>query len=357
MNRHFPYQRRRVAKAQAGFTIVELLVSLGLSILLVLGMTQLYTESKKSYRQLEATSRLLENGRLAMDVTYRSIRLARYWGCAGINDAKVTVHLGYDAADPTGGDNLRGIHGIDNAGLNGSDEITILQIEDDISTAVADVRTLSEDSGDLTMFDPLRDDTQILVASGSADALRTGASWGDGDDFVSVNDCGKADILEIEGKSTSGGYDRLEIAASNYITTYSYNTTASVHKIKKIRLYLATGDSGEPSLFIQEDGGTGAELVEGVEDMQIYYGQDVSGEGNVARYVTPAVINADCGTTSNECWRNVTSVRISLLMRTPETNLTETNQTYSFDGTSQTSTDGRIRREFLTVDSIRNHRE
>lgn len=97
-------------------------------------------------------------------------------------------------------------------------------------------------------------------------------------------------------------------------------------------------------------------LIPGVENMQILYGEDTSGpppatlspDGSIDRWVTAANV-------SN--WDNVLSVRISLLLRTPDRIADTTNTaTYPMSGTSVSApgTDTRLRRVFTTVVNLRN---
>jgi type IV pilus assembly protein PilW len=110
-------------------------------------------------------------------------------------------------------------------------------------------------------------------------------------------------------------------------------------------------------LYRSVNGGAAEELLEGVEDMQVFYGEDTDSDGVANRYVTADVINAPCASGANpSCWLRATSVRISLLVRTLDTNVTVAPQTYYFSGAAVTASDGRLRRVFTTVVSLRNHR-
>ena len=97
-------------------------------------------------------------------------------------------------------------------------------------------------------------------------------------------------------------------------------------------------------------------LVPGVENMQVLYGEDTSGpppatlspDGSIDRWVTASNV-------SN--WDNVLSVRISLLLRTPDRIADATNTAvYSMSGTNvyAPGNDTRLRRVFTTVVNLRN---
>ena len=51
---------------QRGFTLVELMVALAVSLLLLAGVIQVYLSSKQAYRVQDNVARIQESGRLAM---------------------------------------------------------------------------------------------------------------------------------------------------------------------------------------------------------------------------------------------------------------------------------------------------
>ena len=89
-------------------------------------------------------------------------------------------------------------------------------------------------------------------------------------------------------------------------------------------------------------------LIEGIQDMQIFYGIDSDGDG-AANYYVSAFANMS----------PVVSVRISLLVATLEDHLTTQPMTYTYyiNNVLQniTPTDHRIRRVFNTTIALRNH--
>lgn len=61
-----------------GFTLVELLVAMTLSLLIVLGVTAVLIQSKSSYKYQEALARAQANGSAAIAVLEQELRLAGY---------------------------------------------------------------------------------------------------------------------------------------------------------------------------------------------------------------------------------------------------------------------------------------
>lgn len=90
----------------------------------------------------------------------------------------------------------------------------------------------------------------------------------------------------------------------------------------------------------------GDDLIEGIENMQILYGEDTDANGTANRYL-PA------NTVGNMA--NVVSIRISLLVRTIDDNLAAQTLLYSFNGVNNINPgDRRIRRVFTSTIAVRN---
>lgn len=72
---HYPTTRRN-----SGFTLVELMISIAIGLVLMLGLTTLLVNSSATRTELEKSSRQIENGRYAMQIMSDDIRLAGYYG-------------------------------------------------------------------------------------------------------------------------------------------------------------------------------------------------------------------------------------------------------------------------------------
>lgn len=102
------------------------------------------------------------------------------------------------------------------------------------------------------------------------------------------------------------------------------------------------------SLQCQSGAGVPAQtIVEDVENMQILYGENTDSDtlGVADRYIPANNVGR---------WDRVVSVRISLLLRTPEDNLVDSPQPYIFNGATVTPSDRRQRRVFTTTITLRN---
>lgn len=70
------WPRRR----QRGLSLVEILVGLALGMLISAGFISMFVVSKRSYNSSEATARIQENGRYALDYVVTELRHANFWG-------------------------------------------------------------------------------------------------------------------------------------------------------------------------------------------------------------------------------------------------------------------------------------
>lgn len=68
----------------AGLSLVELMIALVISLVLMLGVVQVFMASQAASRLSEGASRVQENARFALDFLERDIRMAGHMGC--VND-------------------------------------------------------------------------------------------------------------------------------------------------------------------------------------------------------------------------------------------------------------------------------
>ena len=141
-------------------------------------------------------------------------------------------------------------------------------------------------------------------------------------------------------KCTSAGHLDDAIAGVNNTGTYTSDTLTVKWQTNECGAASATdtyeysirnGSSGNPALFRSTDGASAQELVEGIENLQILYGQDTDND-EVPNYYVDSASVTDLA--------QVISVRLTLVARTLETNLAAGG--------------GRITRNFTETITLRN---
>jgi type IV pilus assembly protein PilW len=331
--------------AQRGFTLVELMIALLISLILMGGVVQVFSSSTKTYRAHEGLSRIQENGRFALEFLKRDIRMADFWGCTNrVN--KITNNL-----DPANGGtnwqfdfNNGGLAGTDGGG-NNPDSI-VLRGAFDVGLYVQPPYGPQASSN-------IKVPPNSILAQG---------------DIVMISDCESADIIQITNQITGTNVSLVHNTGSTEIPG-NYNATnpgcpgggnahclskvyegdAQVFQARTIAYSIAAGASGQPALF-RNDGATNLELVDGVVNMQILYGEDNDAPGSVgfgtADYYVPAGSVTDM--------ENVVSVKLSLLLQSYEDNLAHTPMTYTYNGSNTTAADRRLYQVFGSTVAVRN---
>ncbi|MCK4587273.1 MAG: PilW family protein [Gammaproteobacteria bacterium] len=330
---------------QKGLTLIEIMISITISLILLGGVVQILASSKMTYRVQDAAARVQESGRFGIHFLTGELRMAGYMGCGSIVNNPINIvdmnndGIPDEAANFTG----NGLMGYEYSGTLSVPLTDTLNLTAANIIADTDVVTIKRGSstgvrlqGQLTAIN-----ANIQLDPATADGMF------DVGDILFISDCEFADVFTPT--TVSGGGGAITIAHSNAVNTENFLSTvydddAEVMRMVNTTFYLATGASGEPSLFRSSLGNGGAmvaqELVEGVSDMQITYGEDtnvvVEGKRSANVYVTANNVTD---------WTNVVNVRITLTIRSAEDNI----------ATSVTAEgDRRLRRSFTTSITIRN---
>ena len=271
---------------------------------------------------------------MALEMISRDLRMAGVWGCASdvtnvVNNLD-TVGGGY--IDFGGG----GIQGTDNGGLNNSDSLDLLG-------------GFNSGAALLPPYGPLNS-SPLNLAPGNG--LQQ-------DDIVFISDCESADIFQVTNADpdgtgsvehqTGGSSDPGNVNVSNpgcagpnaHCLSKIYGADATIFSAQRVRYTIANGSENEPALFRN-----GAEFIDGIEDLQVLFGEDTDGDF-IANYYVPATQIADMG--------SVVSIRFAVVARSYDTNLTNgANQGYAILGAAVTAPDTRLRQVYTSTVTVRN---
>lgn len=345
-------------KKDFGVTLVELMIAITISSIVAIGIGSVYTSSKRSFKLQEEFSRLQENGRFAMNYIARFVRGAGYSGCASglnnmINDIDSndigflfqTGLEGYEAAD-TAPNETGALVEHPSASTTATD-FTILTSSVAIdTTTLAALRVLprsdiliarvADSSGIEITTNNGSAEFRVTLTGTEANACTQNSPVTDRysgiclNDFLVISDCTKSLAFQVSNIGVTAGTVKITHNLSGTPGNNSASWGASgqnadpgfdfvqgdeLVKVVTKFFYIGPGTNG-PALFVAEGSASGPggigrpqELVEGIESLQVLYGEDTGDAtpDNIPERYVPANKVKD--------FANVTAVRITLLLR------------------------------------------
>jgi type IV pilus assembly protein PilW len=348
----------RGAHSARGFSVVELMVAIAISLLLLAGVISIFVSSKSSYETNERLSRIQENGRFALNSVMTDLRASGFVGCArqptylstSLNDAAM-LQWNFLAGPVTGFE----ASGTDTwtpamdanvpSPLSGSD---VLVVRVPVRERVA--LPLTANVGAPT--------NTLQVAAGSSNGVETG-------DIALAYSCEAISVFQVSDYNAGTGVISHVANASgqvpgnaNNTVNYSYRQAVThVVPVETVAYFIApsarVGDATDPapagttSLWRRRGLHAAEELVEGIEQIQVQYGVDNNGDVIVDDYLTADAVGN---------WNDVISVSVALLARSLEEYGVDTDsRTYTLlDVTVAAPADRRLREVFTATASIRN---
>ncbi len=334
--------------SQRAVTLIELMVSIAISLVLLLGLTVLFSSTSQSFRVQDEFARLQENGTAALRYLGDDLRMAGFYG-TGTSVASVNL------------DSLPEITGTDcGAELAGPPARPFAL---DLSTPIAVEMSLTPDNVstvfpciDRANFSPgspvivLRGATSHAItqadASGSMSAaLEADANYAQtiyvqasptqepntivfrGDRYAELRAAGLANVRIVNGNQDAPIF---EYQTHVYYVRPCSRPTGVGTSDSATRVCQETDDGGHPipTLVRQELVNQQMQelpLVEGIERLNLSYGLDVDGDGIPDQY-TEAPAPGD--------WPQIIAVRIAVLVRStvPVAGQDDSGKTYDLGG-------------------------
>ena len=290
---------------QTGLSLVELMISVTIGLLLLLGVSTLIAQQSSSRSEMEKSSRQIENGRYAMQLLHDDIQLAGFYD--GYSAATgVATAIPVDPCDTTTA----------NLGWNA--------VTPQVPVAIFGYAGAATDPTLTTCLNNYQANTGVLVIRRASTVETDAALAVAGTTYLQVSKCDKDTAPFVLG--TSG-----------YTLFGTKCTTLAKVRPYIVRIYYISRCSGNvcanniavdiPTLKMEEFvGGTRSTvpLVEGIQNMQLDYGIDTSGDGAPDSYTTTlTAANAP----------NVMTIRAHLLARNNEPTGGHTDtKTYNLGG-------------------------
>lgn len=331
---------------ESGFGLIELMIAMVLGLLLLGGVLSMFASSRRTYEATDQLSRVQENGRYALNQIVHDLRSAGYIGCArGVVNTNTTLdeaHVLWNMALP--------VQGFD-------------WVSTDTWAPMLDANMVAATP------DRLNESDIIVIRGPRRDALpvRLTASMATATDDLSVTTISPAPlaagdtamIADCEGRaffqvaSYGSGVITREASGSWLNSTtdlgYPFQENAEILPFDTTIYFIANSTFGTgPALWRRISGAAAAEeLAEGVQRIEVRFGEDTNGDRRVDRYSAANDVGF---------WDDVVSVNLALLVRSTNEYGTDVDaRTYDMLGTSVGPfNDRRIRELFVTTITLRN---
>ncbi len=280
---------------QRGLSLIELMIAIPLGLLLMFAVLQVFSGSVQGVNLQHAFARVQENGRMSIELMIRDIRGAGFWGCyrgdTAINNLLDTEDENYD--DSLLPDDQATVAGENNVSAN---------------TSIAGI-TVKEGSDTLTLrgaksFSEIKLDPDKLMNTKSAiihivkgigkeEVIKEG-------DILLIGDCTAADMFTntkadpfqsgIIGRNTGTINVAGAVKNKSKELTKTYGLSAQILTPYVKNYFIGENSAGGYSLYRSEEG-TASELVRGVSDLQLLYGEDTTANGSVDTFSDASAVS------------------------------------------------------------------
>ncbi len=355
---------------QHGLSLIELMIASSLGLFLIGGVYQTFQITRQSTRLLQAEAEIQENARFSFSILSSVIQTAGYFGCKSTQNQRIHSLLkvsteqlnpalsvqGWEAKNTHYGDTYQtqansGIssttikHWIDSTGLHKDKGIKSKKYSD-----VLKIWYTKPYHANLTSVN-------IAGLSFSPIDLEEG-------NLIAINDCQNIQLAQVcacEDSACEGVDSQAKLQSCNNISDLKAIkiSTAKVAILEQAIFFVSKRGSNKkgykknmPALYVRYLG-KGAkptpkqEILEGVESLQVEYGEDIDFNGSANAYVSADLVSD---------WKKIVSLRISLLLRSSSNNVVKAPQNLMFNGAKLklSDADRYLRRVVSTTIALRN---
>lgn len=293
---HRPARSSAGALRAGGFSLIELMVAITLGLFLVIGLVSLIVSNSVSRAELDKSSRQIENGRYALSVLTEDIEHAGFTGSVltstGTSNNVTPQSFTVCPSTMTAA----------SLGYTVSGSAMFIPYAVYALTAIPSCMTSSN----------YKAGTAIIVVSRASTSTTVVGSETSTVAYLQASNCTSDSVLLAVNTAASGA------GATRFPLKQKDCATASPLRPLLQRIYfvstcnVCSGASADtlPTLKMVEYDASGAlqitPLVEGIEDLRLYYGIDADNNGSPDSYsATPGALD----------WPNVVTVRIHVLAR------------------------------------------
>ena len=339
------YARSRNARRQSGLTIIELMVSITISLFLVAGLVTLIASQSGARAEIDKSGRMIENGRYALQTIASDVQMAGYWGELSKMPAAPTALPDPCSATVAGVQNLQEAFPLHIQGYN-----SLTTLPANLAACVSNFLP-----GTDVLVIRHAEPEEILPSAGVAGQtyIQTGlTSAGLTFEYRMATGASTAFTLLKKDLTTPASLRKV-LVHIYYISQCSEPIAGSctgadggtpLPTLKRVELTVV---SGVPSM-------TTVSVAEGIENMQIDYGSDTDNDGTPdGDYGNGDYVNGVASPPATALgvadWSSVMGIKIYLLARSPDQSLGYTDsKTYNLGtfGDTAATNDGYKRHAF-----------
>jgi type IV pilus assembly protein PilW len=271
------------ARAQTGFSLVELLLALALGLVVVTGIVQLFVGNSRTYEVLTGQARMQENARFALEFISQAARSAGHFGCSLERESYVN---GIGGSTPT------------NEWQNVPPEFDVSRMVMAAAAGEVTFRGTRRPGFRLAQVQQPSDDPIVITTPNGLDGLQA-------QDVVVLSNCEQGAVFRVTGVNSlgseaqlfhmpagscdgntnpvPGGNTRCIWAPAGDLVDYSlsklnraYGIESRIGVLQTTRFFVNDG-----ALWQQVNGGVPDELVAGVDALEILFGLDTADDGEV----------------------------------------------------------------------------
>jgi type IV pilus assembly protein PilW len=345
----FPHER--------GFSLIELMIALGIGLFLLAGLFYIYSNAAQSFRTQSALAYMQSNARFAFEIMGVDIRQAGFFPTRK-DETPVNIVNTLTSCN----NNLKDLFSIPLVGYESSEPPDVCTTASTTACYLANTDSLTVVRAD--------NENRFKVSTYTPGAFTLAlASWPSnppevGEIFLAT-DPSHAAVFQVDTitpPSLTFGVGGAASPGNSGADLGVFNGTSSLvlMRLSGVSYYIGLNPAGEPALYRDKmtRSGTSAdgdkeELIQGVEDMEITYGVDTNDpvDRNVNAYWTATQVAAGTDGTltmpaagaPSSYWRRVLSVRITLTLVSAQDERVAT-----------TTSDRRLRRTFTNTIAVRN---
>jgi type IV pilus assembly protein PilW len=299
-----------------GFNLVELMIAMALSILLLSGIFSIFLSNKQTFELQKGLSSIQQNSRFIIDALNKDVQNAGYIGCYSLTDMPTKNTLNIDPP-PFESDFSESIMGYEGSGSSWSPSASSLP---------SDVRGVASKEDDILVirFSNPNDSLPLVKSMPNSSATifvkrkLTDTPIKD-KDILLITDCQKSAVFQVTNYTNSSGGIQHNTGGSVspgnktklLADAGSFSTDSKIVKLNTVVYFVAPSADknlrGEvvKSLWKKQGKDSPIELVQGVTEFKLRYGEDKNSDGSPNRY-------AKAGDVSD--FLNVSSVSLNLVV-------------------------------------------